>query len=64
LQDRLKHRTNRPLLAKGNLATRIKSLLEERASSYREAADVTLDTSFLTDDDAADQIRKLLGLTD
>jgi shikimate kinase len=64
LQDRLKHRTNRPLLAKGNLATRIKSLLEERASSYREAADVTLDTSFLTHDDAADQIRKLLGLTD
>ena len=64
LQDRLKHRTNRPLLAKGNLAIRIERLLQERASFYRQAADVTLDTSFLTHDDAADQIRKLLGLTD
>jgi shikimate kinase len=62
LCDRLRHGTNRPLLAKGDLATQIKSLLQERASFYQGAADLTLDTSFLTHDEVADQIRKSLAL--
>ncbi|GEP34062.1 shikimate kinase [Nocardioides szechwanensis] len=51
--------TGRPLLL-GNVRSRIKALLDERAPIYASVADVTVDTDQRTPEDIVDEIRKAL----
>jgi shikimate kinase len=49
----------RPLLL-GNVRSRIKALLDERAPIYASVADLTVDTDQRTPEDIVDEIRKAL----
>lgn len=51
--------TGRPLLL-GNVRSRIKALLDERAPIYASVADLTVDTDQRTAEDIVDEIRKAL----
>jgi shikimate kinase len=51
--------TGRPLLL-GNVRSRIKALLDERAPIYASVADLTVDTDQRTPEDIVDEIRKAL----
>ena len=50
----------RPLLL-GNVRSRIKAVLDERAPIYESVADLVVDTDQRTPDDIADEIRKALA---
>ena len=52
--------TNRPLLRVPDPMAKIKELLEARAPYYRQA-DITIDTSGMTAEEAADEIIRLVG---
>ncbi|MDP2774409.1 MAG: shikimate kinase [Nocardioides sp.] len=52
--------TGRPLLL-GNVRSRIKALLDERAPVYASVADLTVDTDQRTPEDIVDEIRKALS---
>lgn len=52
--------TGRPLLL-GNVRSRIKALLDERAPIYASVADLTVDTDQRTPEDIVDEIRKALS---
>jgi shikimate kinase len=52
---------SRPLLRGGDAADRIRRLYMQRLDSYLESADVEVDTSRYTPEEAADEIIRLLG---
>ena len=58
LWRRISRRTTRPLLQTENPRTTLRQLLETRQAIYREAADIHLDTSNLTQDEVVEAILK------
>lgn len=63
LLERLSRRTHRPLLQTENRAETVQTLLREREPLYREAADLTVDTSSLSHDQVAQSIQESLALS-
>lgn len=61
LLARLARRSDRPLLRTGNRAETVQALLRERESFYREAADLTIDTTSLSHDEVAQSIQDSLA---
>jgi shikimate kinase len=63
--DRVTRNTKRPLLSTGDPRTTIAQMLQERAGAYSEAAQVTVDTSDLNREQAAEAViteaRKAFG---
>ncbi len=61
LLARLARRSDRPLLRTENRAETVQALLREREPFYREAADLTIDTSSLSHDEVAQSIQDSLA---
>ena len=51
--------SGRPLLL-GNIRSRIKTLLDERAPVYAEVAEVTVDTDGRTPEEVADEVARVV----
>lgn len=62
LLERLAGRSHRPLVPRENRPEILTELLRVREPLYREAADLTIDTSGLTHEEVARQIRESLAL--
>ena len=61
LLARLARRSDRPLLRTENRAETVRTLLSEREPIYREAAELTIDTTSLSHDEVAQSIQDSLA---
>jgi len=61
--DRVRHGRNRPLLAEGDAATRLRQLMDARAPLYREIADVIVATDGRHVRSVAEQVLRELRST-